>query len=373
MIVQPGQKVPVGTVLASIAAPGAAPPAIASAPRVTSPLVRHLAKERGVDLRTLAETVPGGVVHRADVDHLGPPPTKRRPAGVRASPLARRLAASAGLDLSTVTGTGAGGAIGAADVRHVLGTKQPAAEPQPERPLTTASAETMRQAIAALMTRSNREIPHYYVTTTIDMSAANAWLHARNRDLPVAQRLVPAVLLLAATVRAAAKMPQVNGNWIDGAFRPAATVDLGLVISLRRGGILAPAIPDAATLSVEQLMARMRDLVERARTGRLRASELAPPSITVSNLGDQGVESVLGVIYPPKWHWSGSAPWSNGRGPLMASWACVPSSPRASQRIIVPPTVRSGPASSTTSTGCCRNRRSCDTRTRPRTDRADTA
>jgi pyruvate dehydrogenase E2 component (dihydrolipoyllysine-residue acetyltransferase) len=107
-------------------------------------------------------------------------------------------------------------------------------------------------------------------------------------------------LLLAATVRAAAKMPQVNGSWIDGAFRPAATVDLGLVISLRRGGILAPAIPDAATLSVEQLMARMRDLVERARTGRLRASELAPPSITVSNLGEQGVESVLGVIYPPQ-------------------------------------------------------------------------
>ena len=123
LIVEPGQKVPVGTVLASIAAPGAAPPAIASAPRVTSPLVRHLAKERGVDLRTRAGDRPPRrlLVHRADVDHLGPPPTKRRPAGVRASPLARRLAASAGLDLSTVTGTGAGGAIGADDVRHVLG------------------------------------------------------------------------------------------------------------------------------------------------------------------------------------------------------------------------------------------------------------
>lgn len=305
LVVPAGQKVPVGTVLATIAGPEAAPSAPQPA-QVISPLVRHLAEQRDVDLGAVAAAKPDGVVHRADVEHAVPrgrhhakATTRSRPrgTGVRASPMARRLAAEAGMELSRITGTGTGGAISARDVREaIVKTEQPA----PERPATAATADSMRQAIAALMTRSNREIPHYYLTTTIDMSVASSWLRARNRDRPVAERLVPAALLLAATARAVAAVPQLNGHWVDDEFRPASRVDLGLVVSLRRGGILVPAVTDAGTRSVEQLMAAMRDLVERARSGRLRASHLVPPSITVSNLGEQGVESVLGVIYPPQ-------------------------------------------------------------------------
>ena len=214
--------------------------------------------------------------------------------------MARRLAAAAGLDLSAVSGTGTNGAIGAEDVRRALSTGKQAAPPAVERPAVPDRGEAMRQAIAALMTRSNREIPHYYLTATIDLSAATAWLRARNRELDVSKRLVPAALMLAATARAARDVSQLNGTWVDGAFVPAPAVDLGLIVSLRRGGIIVPVIRDAAELSVAQIMATMRDLVERTRTGRLRGSELAPPSITVSNLGEQGVESVLGVIYPPQ-------------------------------------------------------------------------
>ncbi len=324
LIVSPGQRVPVGAVLASIAgaaapaAPGAVPPAVAPAveagARVISPLVRHLAEDRGVDLGAVPAT--GGVVHRADIDHAAPasavparpaphppiPPQRpvARSTSVRASPMARRLAAAAGLDLSAVSGTGTNGAIGADDVRRALSTGTQAAPPEVERPSMADRAETMRQAIAALMTRSNREIPHYYLTATIDMSAAAAWLRARNRELDVSERLVPAALMLAATARAAHDISQLNGTWVDGAFVAAPAVDMGLVVSLRRGGIMVPVIRDAAELAVAQIMATMRDLVERTRTGRLRGSELAPPSITVSNLGEQGVESVLGVIYPPQ-------------------------------------------------------------------------
>ena len=324
LIVEPGQKVPVGTVLASIAgaaAPPAAPavvpavaPPVEPGARVISPLVRHLAEDRGVDLGAVPAT--GGVVHRADIDHAAPaatvptrpaphpPPPPQRPVarstGVRASPMARRLAAAAGLDLSAVSGTGTNGAIGADDVRRALSTGKQAAPPAVERAAVPDRGEAMRQAIAALMTRSNREIPHYYLTATIDMSAATAWLRARNRELDVSERLVPAALLLAATARAARDVSQLNGSWVDGAFVASPAVDLGLIVSLRRGGIMVPVIRDAADLAVAQVMATMRDLVERARTGRLRASELAPPSITVSNLGEQGVESVLGVIYPPQ-------------------------------------------------------------------------
>jgi pyruvate dehydrogenase E2 component (dihydrolipoamide acetyltransferase) len=107
-------------------------------------------------------------------------------------------------------------------------------------------------------------------------------------------------VLLKASALAAHAVGQLNGWWVDGGFRPSATVDLGIVVSLRRGGIMVPVVHDATNRSVEELMAAMRDLVQRARTGRLRGTDLTPPSITVSNLGEQGVESVLGVIYPPQ-------------------------------------------------------------------------
>ena len=342
-----------------------------------SPLVRHLAEDRGVDLGAVPAT--GGVVHRADIDHAAPasavptrpaphpPPPPQRPVarstGVRASPMARRLAAAAGLDLSAVSGTGTNGAIGADDVRRALSTGKQAAPPAVERPAVPDRGEAMRQAIAALMTRSNREIPHYYLTATIDMSAATAWLRARNRELDVSERLVPAALLLAATARAARDVSQLNGTWVNGAFVPAPTVDLGLIVSLRRGGIMVPVIRDAADLPVAQSWPRCVISSSARGPGGCAASELAPPSITVSNLGEQGVESVLGVIYPPQVALVGfgavvERPWAVdgllGVRPVVT--ASLAADHRASDGAI-------GADSSTASTGCCRNRRSCDTRT----------
>ena len=99
-----------------------------------------------------------------------------------------------------------------------------------------------------------------------------------------------------------ARSGDVGANFVlrvDDDFRPAGDVDLGLILSLRSGGLLVPVIAAADRLSVE-MMARTKELTRRARAGRLRGTDLAPPSITVLNLGDQGVESVLGVIYPPQ-------------------------------------------------------------------------
>jgi len=158
----------------------------------------------------------------------------------------------------------------------------------------------MRQAIGRLMARSKREIPHYYVSNTVDMTRSLDWLHERNRELEVSDRLLPAALLLKAAALAARKAPDLNGYWLDDQFSAADAVHLGLVISLRGGGLLTPAIHDAADLQLAELMSRMRDLVIRARSGRLRGSELTDATITVTNLGDQGVESVFGVIYPPQ-------------------------------------------------------------------------
>ena len=284
-------------------APSAGPPA------VPSPLVRHLAEQAGVNLRQIHGTGVAGMVTRADVEHAAAQRSR-----LRVSPLARRIAAELGTDLTTVKGTGAGGAIRADDVRQAARTKPPheaaagaAARPeqapgrQPATPEEVATRQAaMRQAIANLMARSKREIPHYYLSTTIDLQQATQWLRRRNRELPVPGRIVPTALLLKAAALAAREVPQLNGFWVDDHFVPSGHVHLGVAISLRGGGMIAPAIHDADSLAVGELMARLRDLATRAREGRLRGTEMTDSTITVTNLGDRGVQAVFGVIYPPQ-------------------------------------------------------------------------
>jgi pyruvate dehydrogenase E2 component (dihydrolipoamide acetyltransferase) len=149
------------------------------------------------------------------------------------------------------------------------------------------------------MGRSKRDIPHYYLATTIDLSAALSWLADANASRPVTERVLTAALLLNATALAVHEVPVMNGFWDDG-FRPSAAVHPGVAISLRGGGLVAPAIHDADQLSLDSLMAALRDLVQRTRAGTLRSSEMSDPTITVTNLGDQGAEEVFGIIYPPQ-------------------------------------------------------------------------
>jgi len=257
------------------------------------------------------------VVHRQDIEELAHRGATRR----RVSPLARRLAEKAGVDLASVSGTGAGGAVRADDIRRVTEaaaftadgapttdaaptTEKVAGQteggPAAERLVAEQRAADMRHSIAALMSRSKREIPHYYLSSTIDLHRTAEWIRQRNRALSVGERLVPSAALLSAAARAIREVPELNGHWVDGDFRPAGSVDLGLILSLRSGGLLVPVLKAADTLDLSQVMALMRDLTRRARAGRLRGSELSQPSFSVSNLGDQGVESVIGVIYPPQ-------------------------------------------------------------------------
>ncbi|TVZ91721.1 2-oxo acid dehydrogenase subunit E2 [Streptomyces sp. BK340] len=294
------------------------------------PLVRHLAELRGVDLTTLHGTGSGGRITRADVEHAPHPPALR----LRATPYARRLAHDLGVDLTTVRGTGDGGAVRAADVHAAMRARTGGNEP--ERPAQHLSdgrqrtrmalpaderpeqrTDTMRRAIAGLMSRSKREIPHYYLSTTIDLTAAEGWLRRINRGRSPADRLVPAALLLKAAAVAAREVPSLNGYWQNDGFVPGAEVNLGVAVSLRQGGLLAPVIHRADTLPPDALMTSLKDLVQRARRGRLRGSEMTGATLTVTNLGDQGVETVFGVIHPPQVALVGfgavvERPWATG-------------------------------------------------------------
>jgi pyruvate dehydrogenase E2 component (dihydrolipoamide acetyltransferase) len=309
------------------------------APFVLNPLVRRQARALGIDLRRIHGTGPGGVITRGDVAAAavrgetapggGPAP---RPAyldparamrlapsvtGIRSSPHARWLADEQGVGLGELDGTGPDGAIVLRDV-----PMQPVAPPTSEPGMPPAAHTTpavgplpttgdaagevedrglaMRLAIARAMERSNREIPHYYLGETVDAEPMLRWLAEVNEELPPPDRLLPAAVVLKAVSLALVKYPDLNGYWIDGAFRPGEGIHLGVAINLRAGGLLAPAIRDVDKLAVPEVMAALKDLVERTRSGGLKGSELTDPTITVSNLGDTGVESIHGVITPPQ-------------------------------------------------------------------------
>lgn len=303
----PGQGTPTTVLLppAAMTPPLVAPPARVAAPTIppeagarrSSPAARRLAHEHGIDLATLEGTGPDSAVVVADVQRAieaGAGVAAEHPA--RVSPLARHIAEAEGLDLSTVTGTGPGGIVTKSDVERL---RKPALSAASESTAEQRAA-AMRQAVAAAVTRSKREIPHYYLGTDIDLAKALAWLGAENARRSVTERLLPAVLLLKSVAVALQKFPSLNGFWRDGAFQPSASVHVGIAISLRGGGLIAPAIHDADRLTITEWMRALNDLVRRARSGGLRSSEMTDATVTVSNLGDEGVETLYGVIYPPQ-------------------------------------------------------------------------
>jgi pyruvate dehydrogenase E2 component (dihydrolipoamide acetyltransferase) len=310
LLVAEGTRVPVGTVLATVRSGDGAPPAPTPQPASTP-------AGAGAMTGTAPPPEPPAMPSPPSSAATAPARQPVQEHRLRISPVARRAAARLDVDLAGLAGTGPAGAITLADIEGAAAGAPPAAPPPPAPPPAAGAppappppaavggepgerAAAMRLAIGALMARSKREIPHYYLQTQIDMSRAMSWLAEENLARPVAERLLPSVLLLSAVAGAVAATPAMNGFWIDGEFSPAAGVHLGVAISLRGGGLIAPALHDADGKSLDELMPGLRDLVARARSGRLRSSEMSDPTITVTNLGEQGVDLVHGVIYPPQ-------------------------------------------------------------------------
>ncbi|WP_152204972.1 dihydrolipoamide acetyltransferase family protein [Marinobacter changyiensis] len=213
---------------------------------------------------------------------------------VPASPAARRKARETGIKLAELRGSGPSGAI-------VLRDLQGAQPTRPDiRPAAGFDRQQMRTAIAAAMSRAKREIPHYYLANTVDLHAAEQWLTDYNEHQPPENRLLLSALFMKATALALARYSELNGHYAEDGFTAATRVNLGMAVHLRGGGLVAPAIMDADTLTLPELMHQLHDLVRRARGGGLRVSEMAGGTATVTALGDRGVDTVYGVIYPPQ-------------------------------------------------------------------------
>ena len=315
ILVEPGEeRLPVGTPLALIRVEaGAEPAAPAAAPAVAAP-------------QAAAAVAPAAVTPAA-APHVVVPsatlPTQLPPAAAtaeraRISPAARKRALELRLDAAALAGTGPQGRVTLADVERAAqgaeriaqggegtaqggeGTAQGAVAQAAPVDTVAARQLRMREAIAAAMARSKREIPHYYLACTIDMGRALAWLTERNAGRSVAERLIYAVLLIKAAALALREVPELNGFWIDNRARQREAIHAGIAISLRGGGLVAPALHDADRQSLDDLMRGFQDLVKRARAWSLKSSEVSDPTVTITSLGERGVESVFGIITPPQ-------------------------------------------------------------------------
>ncbi|MGZ3476151.1 MAG: dihydrolipoamide acetyltransferase family protein [Polyangiales bacterium] len=261
LLVPTGSKVPVGTALAVIRDEATPPPAPTPAP---APALA---------------TAPA----------LAPAPT------ARASPYARRRAQELGLELSEIPSTKPG-IVTVEDIERAVALRmprQPPAEP-------VAPDKRMRRAIAATMARAKREIPHFYLSHTIDLTPARAWLEAENAKRSLDDRIVEGALLIRAVARAARKVPELNGRWMGEECTLATEVNVGIAISLRNGGLVAPALHEADRLSLDALMQALKDVTARARAGSLRSSEMSDATITLTSLGERGVDTVQPIIFPPQ-------------------------------------------------------------------------
>lgn len=272
LLTQPGDTVQVGTVMAVIREEG-------------KPIEQG---ETKTEVKPVKRSPPSPVT--------GPiisPPSE--PGRLRISPAAKQLVAELRVDPSMLKGTGPGGAITLDDVRAAAAV--PINEPSP---VAIDRQTRIRETIAAAMARSKREIPHYYLSTTIELGRAMAWLKAENLKRPVTDRLLYGVLLIKAVALALRQVPELNAVRKEGAVVQIPDIHIGIAVSLRQGGLVAPAIHHTDKQGLGELMTRFQDLVKRARAGTLRSSEFSDPTITVTSLGEQGVETVFGVIYPPQ-------------------------------------------------------------------------
>lgn len=269
LLIKEGTKVPVGTIMAKI-----------------NPIAKTLeTKEITPKIQPTEEkTIEKPSGEKFEEKHI------------KASPLAKRIAAENTIDLTKIQGTGEEGAITKEDVENAITQKQEIAKPEEKIPI---QIETIRLAVAAAVSKSNQEIPHYYLEKKIDMTNALAWLREANSKRPIRKRLLPAALIIKATAKSLVDFPNLNAIW-DNGVQPKKEINIGFVVSLRGGGIIVPAIRDANLKNIDEIMEVLNDIIPRARAMKLRSSDLTDSTITITSLGEGGADTVFGVIYPPQ-------------------------------------------------------------------------
>ncbi len=284
----------------SPAAPVGQSPAAASGVRA-SPLARKLAEQHGVDLASIK--TPSGRVEKADVMayvESQKPSAGNGTAGriAAASPKARRLAAERGMDLRALQGSGPGGAVLAADIPAAAPAAQRAvAAPTAQRPAAAAGVSNVWRIMAERMTASWTSAPHFYLVREVTVSRLVTWRERASKQTGV--RITYTDLLVRLVAATLAQHPRVNGSWKDGTIVQHAEINIGLAVALD-DGLVVPVLHRADTLSLAEIAARREDLVTRAQAGKLRPADIQGGSFTISNLGMYGVDAFNAIVNPPQ-------------------------------------------------------------------------
>ena len=274
LLIKEGAKIPVGTVMALI-----------------NPSGNELKKKEITPEQTAIAIQP---TEEKTIEKVKEEKSEART--IKASPLAKRMAAENIIDLSQIQGTGEEGAITKEDVENALAQKEKIANSEEKN---IPQVQAIRSAVAAAMSKSNREIPHYYLEKRIDMTKALAWLGETNHKLPIQKRLLPAALLIKSAAQSLVDFPNLNASW-DNGLQLKKEINIGFVVSLRGGGIIIPTIHNANLKNTSEIMEALNDIIPRARAMKLRSSDLSDSTITITSLGEGGADVVFGVIYPPQ-------------------------------------------------------------------------
>ena len=242
---------------------------------------------------------------------------------VFASPLARRMAAQAGLDIGQIAGSGPNGRIVKADVDAALSrgpapvaaAPAPVAAPRPAAPVATVATvaitaphtavpnSSIRKVIARRLAESKATIPHFYVSTDVEIDALlkiRADLNARSpKDGPGAYKLSVNDLVIKATAVTLRRFPNVNAMWTEDAILQLHDVDISVAVSIP-DGLITPIVKNADIKGLAAISNEMKDLSARAKSGKLKPEEFQGGGFSISNMGMYGVRDFAAIINPPQ-------------------------------------------------------------------------
>ena len=271
-----GADVPVGQTIALILAAGESAPAMpASEPWAPEPRAEPVAASNSLLLAPPTERSGGN--------------GRRRPL---ASPKARRLAKERGIDLTAVAGSGPRGAVVAADLEEEL----VALTHEPSAPAIALG--TVWRRMADNTTASWQSVPHFYLSRDVDASRLNAWRDSA-RTRAGYERVSHTDLLVKLCAAALARHPNVNSRWDGGSIARGGGVNVGIAVATD-DGLVVPVVHDADRLTLREVSERRIELVERARSGKLRPDDVAGGTFTISNLGMYGVDSFQAIVNAPQ-------------------------------------------------------------------------
>lgn len=213
----------------------------------------------------------------------------------RVSPAARKLAEQEGVDLNQIQGSGPEGVIELQDIQKQIQMRASVSTVP-----TGESLITIREAIARTMSRSKKEIPHYYLRSKVCIDPLIETLDKINSTPTTQDRILMPAALMHILALALKKHTDMNGYYENEKFVPHSEINMGMAIALKTGGVIAPAVLGMESLDLIAVNGALKDLILRSREGKLKASELSMGTITVTNLGDLGCHEVFGVIFPPQ-------------------------------------------------------------------------